>query len=67
MKLKKRKSKRVTFGLFQNEKKALEYIEHHKKFRMKKGLDPNFFVVKKPSIRQKGDKKNYEAYCLIPR
>ena len=59
------KSKRVTFGLFQSEAKALKHIEHHKKFRMKKGLNPTFFVVKKPPIRQKGDKKTYEAYCLI--
>ena len=62
-----RKSKRVTFGLFQSETKALEHIEHHKKFRMKRGIEPKFFVVKKPPIRQKGDKKTYEAYCLIPR
>ena len=61
----KRKSKRVKFGLFTNEKLAWEHIEHHKKYRMKNGLDPNFFVVKRK--RNKDDKKSYEAYCLVPR
>ena len=63
----KRKAKRITFGLFQNEAKALEHIEHYKKYRMKKGIDPNFIVVHKPAIRPKDDKKTWEAYCLIPR
>ena len=61
----KRKSKRIKFGMFVNEKLALQHIEHYKKYRMKKGVDPNFFVVKKK--RHKDDKKSYEAYCLIPR
>jgi len=64
---KNRKSKRVTLGLFLNEKLALEQIKHYKKYRMKKGVDPNFFVVNRPPIRQKDDKKTWEAYCLIPR
>jgi hypothetical protein len=62
-----RKSKRVKFGLFRNEKLAWEHIEHYKKYRMKKGIDPNFIVVHKPATRQKDDKKTWEAYCLIPR
>ena len=60
-----RKSKRVKFGMFVNEKDAWEHIEHYKKYRMKEGVDPNFFVVKKK--RHKDDKKSYEAYCLVPR
>ena len=62
-----RKSKRVKFGLFRSEKLALEHIEHYKKHRMKKGIHHNFFVVPKKPIRQKDDKKTWEAYCLIPR
>tara|TARA_R110002012_G_scaffold19001_1_gene69114 strand:+ start:358 stop:555 length:198 start_codon:yes stop_codon:yes gene_type:complete len=65
MSLKSPNSKRITFGLFQSEKKALDQIEHYKKFRMKKGVDPKFFVVKRK--RNKDDKKSYEAYCLVPR
>ena len=62
MSLKSPNSKRITLGLFQ---KALDQIEHYKKFRMKNGLDPKFFVVKRK--RNKDDKKSYEAYCLVPR
>jgi hypothetical protein len=67
MSLKNPNAKRIKFGLFQSEKKALEHIEHYKKYRMKKGIAPNFFVVHRPPIRQKDDKKTWEAYCLIPR
>jgi len=67
MTIKTRKSKRIKFGLFTNEKLAWEHIEHYKKHRMKKGIDPNFIVVHRPPIRQKDDKKTWEAYCLIPR
>ena len=60
-----KKSDKITFGYFRNEKKAEEYIEHYKKFRMKKGVEPNFFVVKRD--RKKAGQKSFEAYCLIPR
>jgi hypothetical protein len=60
-----RKSKRVKFGMFLNEKLAWEHIEHMKKYHMKQGLDETYYVVKKN--RHKDDKKSYEAYCLIPR
>jgi hypothetical protein len=65
MAIRNRKSDKVTFGYFRNESKAQDYIEHYKKFRMKKGTDPKFFVVKRD--RNKAGQKTYEAYCLIPR
>ena len=60
-----RKSKRVKFGMFVNEKQAWEHIEHTKKHHMKQGQNETYYVVKKH--RHKDDKKSYEAYCLIPR
>ena len=65
MAIRNRKSDRVTFGYFSNESKAQAFIEHYKKFRMKKDIDPKFFVVKRD--RKKTGQKTYEAYCLIPR
>jgi hypothetical protein len=65
MAIRNRKSDRVTFGYFSNESNAQAFIEHYKKFRMKKGIDPKFFVVKRD--RKKAGQKTYEAYCLIPR
>lgn len=65
MAIRNRKSDKVTFGYFRNESKAQDYIEHYKKFRMKQGNDPKFFVVKRD--RKKAGQKTYEAYCLIPR
>ena len=65
MSIRNRKSDKVTFGYFRNESKAQDYIEHYKKFRMKQGTDPKFFVVKRD--RKKAGQKTYEAYCLIPR
>ena len=65
MAIRNRKSDKVTFGYFKNESKAQAFIDHHKKFRMKKDADAKFFVVKRD--RQKAGQKTYEAYCLIPR
>ena len=65
MAIRDRKSDKVTFGYFRNESKAQDYIEHYKKFRMKKDANAKFFVVKRD--RKKAGQKTYEAYCLIPR
>ena len=65
MAIRNRKSDKVTFGYFRNESKAQDYIEHYKKFRMKKDTNAKFFVVKRD--RKKAGQKTYEAYCLIPR
>ena len=65
MSLKKPNSSKVTFGMFRTETKAQEYIEHYKKFRMKKGCASNFFVVQRD--RSKAGQKSFEAYCLNPR
>ncbi len=65
MAIRNRKSDKVTFGYFRNESKAQDFIEHYKKFRMKKDADAKLFVVKRD--RKKAGQKTYEAYCLIPR
>ena len=65
MAIRNRKSNKITFGMFRSEKKAAEYIDHYKEFRMKSGVDPNFFIVKRD--RKKAGQKTFEAYCLIPR
>jgi hypothetical protein len=44
---------------------AEQFVEHYKKFRMKKDANAKFFVVKRN--RKKAGQKTYEAYCLIPR
>lgn len=60
-----KKSDKIKFGYFRTESKAQEFVEHYKKFRMKKDADAKFFVVKRD--RKKTGQKTYEAYCLIPR
>ncbi len=65
MSLKKPNCSRVTLGMFRTENKAQEYVEHYKKFRMRKDCVSKFFVVKRD--RKKAGQKSFEAYCLYPR
>ena len=62
MSIKNRKSKRVKFGMFLNEKLAWEHIEHMKKYHMKQGLDETYYVVKKN--RHKDDRYGRDGFRL---
>jgi len=65
MAIRNRKADKIKFGYFRTESMAEQFVEHYKKFRMKKDADAKFFVVKRN--RKKAGQKTYEAYCLIPR